>query len=108
LVKKHKRDHASVIALTRRKKPPGQAQAEATKEAQRAGFEHAKDREAAYRGRKPSFTAEQLATVRDMMASGSTIGAIAKATGLPCQAIYRIQAEQAWAEQLLAAAEEAR
>ncbi len=79
-----------------------QAQAEATKEAQRAGIEHAKAREDAYLGRKPSFTAEQLTTVRDMLASGSAIGAIAKATGLSRQAIYRIQAEPTWAEQLLA------
>jgi putative DNA-invertase from lambdoid prophage Rac len=78
-----------------------QAQAEATKEAQRAGIEHAKDRENAYKGRKPSFTAEQLSTVRDMLASGSAIGGVAKATGLSRQAIYRIQAEPTWAEQLL-------
>ena len=42
-----------------------QAQAEATKEAQRAGIEHAKARDDAYRGRKPSFTREQLGQIRD-------------------------------------------
>src|SRR5258708_3372840 len=36
-----------------------QAQAEATKEAQRAGIEHAKARDYAYRGRKPSLTRQQ-------------------------------------------------
>jgi putative DNA-invertase from lambdoid prophage Rac len=70
-----------------------QAQAEATKEAQRAGIEHAKAREDAYLGRKPSFTAEQLTTIRDMLASGSAIGGVARATGLSRQAIYRIQAD---------------
>jgi hypothetical protein len=37
-----------------------QAQAEATKDAQKAGIAHAKDADpTAYRGRKPSFTREQ-------------------------------------------------
>ena len=79
-----------------------QAQAEATKEAQRAGIEHAKARDDAYLGRKPSFTAAQLATVRDMLASGSAVGAAAKETGLSRQTVYRIQAEPAWADALLA------
>src|ERR1700734_2836890 len=46
---------------------PPKAQAEATKEAQRAGIEHAKARDDAYRGRKPSFTLQQLDQVRDML-----------------------------------------
>jgi putative DNA-invertase from lambdoid prophage Rac len=42
-----------------------QAQAEATKAAQRAGIEHAKQNgERAYLGRKPSFTRQQFAAVR--------------------------------------------
>ena len=45
-----------------------QAQAEATKAAQRAGIEHAKQRgDRAYIGRKPSYTLEQFATLRDML-----------------------------------------
>src|SRR5579864_9615474 len=44
-----------------------QAQAEATKEAQRAGIEHAKAKADKYRGRKPSYTHEQLEAVRDML-----------------------------------------
>ena len=79
-----------------------QAQAEATKEAQKAGIDHAKARDDAYLGRKPSFTAAQVATVRDMLASDHSIGAIAKSTGLSRQTIYRIKAEPAWAEALLA------
>ena len=44
-----------------------QAQAEASKAAQRAGIEHAKQRgDRAYIGRKPSFTREQLMQVRAM------------------------------------------
>jgi DNA invertase Pin-like site-specific DNA recombinase len=59
-----------------------QAQAEATKEAQRAGIEHAKGRDDAYRGRKPSFTRQQLDQVRDMLTTGTSISTIAKTTGL--------------------------
>ncbi len=79
-----------------------EAQAEATKEAQRAGIEHAKAREDAYLGRKPSFTAAQLASVRDLLATGSAVGAISKATGLSRQTVYRIKSEPVWAEELLA------
>jgi putative DNA-invertase from lambdoid prophage Rac len=81
-----------------------QAQAEATKEAQRAGIAYAKanaDADA-YLGRKPSFTREQLATVRDMLANESAISAIAKATGLSRQTVYRIKGEPVWADTLLA------
>ena len=45
-----------------------QAQAEATKAAQRAGIEHAKQNDQrAYLGRKPSFTREQVVKVRAML-----------------------------------------
>jgi putative DNA-invertase from lambdoid prophage Rac len=49
---------------------PSQAQAEATKAAQRAGIEHAmRNDERAYLGRKPSFTREQFEKVRSMLAN---------------------------------------
>ena len=79
-----------------------QAQAEATKEAQRAGIEHAKARDDAYRGRKPSFRREQLVQVRDMLASGTSVSTIAKTTGLSRQAIYRLRDDPAWGESVLA------
>ena len=79
-----------------------QAQAEASKEAQQAGIEHAKGRETAYRGRKPSFTRQQLGTVRDMLSAGSGPSLIAAATGLSRQAVYRIEADPAAAEGMLA------
>src|SRR5215468_372741 len=45
-----------------------QAQAEATKAAQRAGIEHARQNDQrAYLGRKPSYTREQLDKVRAML-----------------------------------------
>src|ERR1700722_15650335 len=49
-----------------------QAQAEATKAAQRAGIEHAKQKEdRAYLGRKPSFTRQQFDTVRGIGSSAT-------------------------------------
>lgn len=80
-----------------------QAQAEATKEAQRAGIDHAKADVDRYRGRKPSFSREQLVVVRDMLSQAAGVSTVAKATGLTRQAIYRIEADPAAAERMLAA-----
>ena len=79
-----------------------QAQAEATKEAQRAGIEHAKERYDAYLGRKPSYSAAQLADVVAGLDRGDTVAAIAKATGLSRQTIYRIRDNRIEAEAALA------
>jgi DNA invertase Pin-like site-specific DNA recombinase len=80
-----------------------QAQAEATKEAQRAGIEHAKaERANDYRGRKPDFTRKQFATVRDMLGQGATAQSIATATGLSRQSVYRLRDDPARAERILA------
>lgn len=80
-----------------------QAQAEAIKEAQKAGIENAKtEREDAYRGRKPSFKREQMRTVLDLMRKGTGISEIARATGLSRQTIYRINDDPAAAEKALA------
>jgi DNA invertase Pin-like site-specific DNA recombinase len=70
-----------------------QAQAEVTKEAQKAGIAHARanDDGTRYRGRKPTFTSDQFALVQELLAQGFTISAIAKTTGLQRQSIYRIQ-----------------
>src|SRR5215467_3848438 len=61
-----------------------QAQAEATKAAQRAGIEHAKAKEgAAYLGRKPSYSRQQFVMVKQMLAQDAVgIARIAKETGL--------------------------
>ncbi|QRE74220.1 recombinase family protein [Methylobacterium aquaticum] len=79
-----------------------QAQAEATREAQRAGIAHAKTREAAYRGRKPSYSRGQLDMVTAMLAQGASISAISRDTGLSRQSVYRIQEDPAEAEAILA------
>jgi len=88
-----------------------QAQAEANKEAQIAGITHAKANVLNYLGRKPSFTREQLQTVRDMLEREAGTSAIATATGLSRQAVLRIKADPVAAEEMLArweAAETAR
>jgi putative DNA-invertase from lambdoid prophage Rac len=70
-----------------------QAQAEVIKEAQKAGIAHAQEHDdgSKYRGRKPTFTYEQFALVRDLLNQGIAISAIAKTTGLKRQSVYRIQ-----------------
>jgi putative DNA-invertase from lambdoid prophage Rac len=81
-----------------------QAQAEATKAAQRAGIEHAKvhgDR--AYLGRKPSYTRTQFDHVRAMLGQEAVgIAKIAQETGLTRQTVYRIKDDPASAEAALA------
>ena len=78
-----------------------EAQAEATKSAQRAGIEHAKASGERYKGRKPSFTREQFETVRDMLGLDEGVSIIAKATGLSRQTIYRIKDDAAGSEAAL-------
>jgi putative DNA-invertase from lambdoid prophage Rac len=82
-----------------------QAQAEATKAAQKAGIEHAKGKdEAKYLGRKPSFTRRQFDQARTLLGQGAVgITRVAKETGLSRQTVYRIKGNPASAEASLAA-----
>ncbi|WP_414900231.1 recombinase family protein [Rhizobium cremeum] len=84
-----------------------QAQAEATKAAQRAGIEARKGDETRYRGKKPSYDRNTFAEVVDMLAQGAGASAISKATGLSRQAILRIRDDRVGAEKALAKWEEA-
>jgi putative DNA-invertase from lambdoid prophage Rac len=72
-----------------------QAQAEATKEAQRAGILHAQENDdgTKFRGRKPSFDWSTFAAVQELLSQGIAVAEIAKTTGLKRQTIYRIQRE---------------
>lgn len=79
-----------------------QAQAEATKEAQRAGIEHAKTKADRYRGRKPSFTREQLEAVLAELTAGAQTSVVARAVGLSRQTVLRIKADPAKASKLMA------
>jgi putative DNA-invertase from lambdoid prophage Rac len=82
-----------------------QAQAEATKAAQRVDIEHAKQRgDRAYIGPKPSFTREHFVKVRAMLGQETLgIAKIAKDTGPTRQTVYRITGDPAGAEAALAA-----
>lgn len=79
-----------------------QAQAEATKEAQKAGIAHAKERDDAYRGRKPSFDRAQLDVVTAGLDRGASVSSIATEAGLTRQTVYRIRDDRAEAEAALA------
>src|SRR5919112_3219263 len=48
-----------------------EAELEASREAQKAGIEHAKGRKDTYRGRRPSYTRDHLDTVRARLAQGA-------------------------------------
>ena len=78
-----------------------QAQAEATKSAQRAGIDAKKGDAQLYRGKKPSFDRKAFSDVVDMLTNGAGASAISKATGLSRQAILRIKADPAAAETAL-------
>jgi putative DNA-invertase from lambdoid prophage Rac len=92
-----------------------QAQAEVTKEAQKAGIAHALAHDDGTKyptgmalvnaldarptpwfwaiNGKPTFTYEQFANVRELLNQGLGVSAIAKTTGLKRQSVYRILAE---------------
>jgi DNA invertase Pin-like site-specific DNA recombinase len=73
-----------------------QAQAEANKEAQRAGVAHAKtspdpNKPRTYIGRKPSYNADQIGQVVTLSGSGTGVTEISKLLGLSRASVYRIQ-----------------
>ncbi|WP_334065387.1 recombinase family protein [Limimaricola cinnabarinus] len=78
-----------------------QAQAEATKEAQRAGIAAAKADPRRYRGKKPSYDASMLSVVQDLATKGEGTSAIAKVTGLSRQTVLRIKSDPAAAQAAL-------
>lgn len=78
-----------------------QAQAEATKEAQKAGIEAAKGITGKYRGKKPSYDRDTLSQVQAMAAQGAGTTTIAKATGLSRQTVLRIKDDPVAAEAAL-------
>jgi DNA invertase Pin-like site-specific DNA recombinase len=80
-----------------------QVQAEATKEAQRAGIEAARMNGSRYRGRKPSYSRAEFRAVLDMLGQGSGPSEIAEFTSLTRQTILRIRADPAKSEAALIA-----
>ena len=81
-----------------------QAQAEATKEAQRAGIAHAKGNgdAMAYKGRKPSYSRKQFESAQALLGKSASVGEVARTTGLTRQTVYRIKGDPAGAEAALA------
>src|SRR5215813_1965811 len=83
-----------------------QAQAEATKSAQRAGIDHKRQQSpSAYLGRKPSYTRQQLDRILSTLSSASaaSLSTIARAEGLTKQTVFRIKADPRAAEAALVA-----
>lgn len=78
-----------------------QAQAEATKEAQKAGIAAQKDDPTKYRGKKPSFDRDALTIVQDMLCTGAGTSAIARAAKLSRQTVIRIRQDISAAEAAL-------
>ncbi|MGR9310705.1 recombinase family protein [Rhizobium leguminosarum] len=70
-----------------------QAQAEATKEAQKAGIEAARRDDRKYLGKKPSYSRAALGSVQEMLVTGAGASAVAKETGLSRQTVLRIKAD---------------
>jgi putative DNA-invertase from lambdoid prophage Rac len=71
-----------------------QAQAEATKSAQRAGIDHKRQQSpSAYLGRKPSYTRQQLDRILSALSSAEppSLGQLARAEGLSKQAVFRLK-----------------
>ncbi|SIT54524.1 Recombinase [Mesorhizobium prunaredense] len=85
-----------------------EAQAVATKEAQKAGIEAAKADPKTYRGRKPSYDRDGFDRVARMLDNGAGASAIAKETGLTRQTVLRIKGDRAGAEKALALWDSAR
>ncbi|MDD9725841.1 recombinase family protein [Roseovarius sp. SK2] len=80
-----------------------EAQAEATKEAQKAGIEHHKAASPEkFKGRKPTFDRASFEAVNAMLDAGQGHSAIAKATGINRNAVIRIAQDPAKAEAALA------
>lgn len=78
----------------------GQAHAEATRGAQRAGIDRARA-EQRYRGRKPAYNRATLRIVSHMLANGAGASSISRLTGLSRQTILRIRDDPAQAEAAL-------
>jgi putative DNA-invertase from lambdoid prophage Rac len=70
-----------------------QAQAEATKEAQKAGIAAAREKDEKYRGRRPEFTREQFEQVCGLLGEGASPTAISRDLEMSRAMVYRIKDE---------------
>lgn len=79
-----------------------QAQAEALKEAQRAGIDAARAEAGRYKGKKPSYDRATFDKVSAMLELGTGASEIARETGLSRQTVLRIRDDRQQAEAALA------
>lgn len=80
-----------------------QAQAEATKIAQRAGIDHARAKGDRYLGRKPSYSRGQYEAAAGLLGQGKGLSEVAKATGLTRGTVHRMKTDPTGCEKALAA-----
>ncbi|WP_086994819.1 recombinase family protein [Rhizobium sullae] len=78
-----------------------QAQAEAMKEAQKAGIEAAKRGDGKYLGKKPSYDRATFDLICDHLTSGTGASTIAKLAGVSRQTVLRIKMDPVNAEKSL-------
>lgn len=80
-----------------------EAQAEATKEAQKAGIRfHREQDPTKYRGKKPTYDRKKMQQVREMSSEGHGTTVVSKEVGLTRQTVLRINANPEAAEAALA------
>ncbi len=79
-----------------------EAQAETTREAQKAGIAAAKDKGEAYRGRKPTYDAQKIEMVLDLLSQGKSLAEVARLTGLSRQTVYRVKGDPVQAQKVVA------
>jgi putative DNA-invertase from lambdoid prophage Rac len=68
---------------------------------QKAGISAAKGDERKYLGRKPRYSQETLSLVTDLLSQGSGTSEVARSAGLSRQAVLRIKADPAAAQEAL-------
>ncbi len=78
-----------------------EAQAEATKQAQRAGIDYALKDKAKYAGRKPSYDRKSYELIRIMIDQGHGDSIIAKEAGVSRQTVIRIKNDRSAADDAL-------
>jgi putative DNA-invertase from lambdoid prophage Rac len=79
-----------------------EAQAEATKEAQKAGIAAVKGDPVRYRGKKPSYDRSKFVAVQELLSQGKGTSVISKEVGVSRQAVLRIKENPSGASEALA------
>ena len=78
-----------------------EAQAEATKEAQKAGIAAAKGDRVKYRGKKPSYDRSKFDAVQELLSQGKGTSVVSKEVGVSRQTVLRIKENPTGASEAL-------